>query len=340
MTDAPTFISYTGNGSQTDFVFPFPYMDPSHVEVQVGGVDTAFTLPSTNTVRITPAPTGTVTIFRQTPSQALVTWSDGVVILGADLNLTAQQPTYLANEARDTANAAIATVASITDFRLRYLGSKSVAPTLDDQGHALQSGTAYFDLVSNKLMVWNGSAWVSASIVGHVHPQSDITGLVGAYAPLASPAFTGNPTAPTQAASNNSTRLATTAYVDTADALKAGLAAWNTFTGGQTFSRHSGATLNTLTWAATTAWDMSQNQSAKVTLAGATTFTFSNAAAGNYYAIELIQDGTGSRIPTWPGTVKWLNNTTPIFSTAAGAKDVATFFYDGTHFLGVASIFG
>jgi hypothetical protein len=37
--------------------------------------------------------------------------------------------------------------------------------------------------------------------------------------PLASPAFTGNPTAPTQTAGNNSTRLATTAYVDTADGL-------------------------------------------------------------------------------------------------------------------------
>jgi hypothetical protein len=35
-------------------------------------------------------------------------------------------------------------------------------------------------------------------------------------APLASPALTGNPTAPTQAALNNSTRLATTAYVDSA----------------------------------------------------------------------------------------------------------------------------
>ena len=34
-----------------------------------------------------------------------------------------------------------------------------------------------------------------------------------AYAPLASPALTGNPTAPTQAANNNSTRIATTAYV-------------------------------------------------------------------------------------------------------------------------------
>lgn len=36
------------------------------------------------------------------------------------------------------------------------------------------------------------------------------------YAKLASPAFTGNPTAPTQSAGNNSTRLATTAFVQAA----------------------------------------------------------------------------------------------------------------------------
>ena len=40
-------------------------------------------------------------------------------------------------------------------------------------------------------------------------------------APLVSPAFTGTPTAPTQTQGNNSTRLATTAYVDTLGAGKA-----------------------------------------------------------------------------------------------------------------------
>lgn len=39
---------------------------------------------------------------------------------------------------------------------------------------------------------------------------------MSAYATLASPAFTGNPTAPTQTAGNNSTRLATTAFVTAA----------------------------------------------------------------------------------------------------------------------------
>ena len=59
---------------------------------------------------------------------------------------------------------------------------------------------------------------------------ADVTGAGGA--PLASPAFTGNPTAPTQTAGNSSTRLATTAFVGAAiAAVAAGVTSWNTRTG-------------------------------------------------------------------------------------------------------------
>lgn len=47
-------------------------------------------------------------------------------------------------------------------------------------------------------------------------------------APLASPALTGNPTAPTQSAGNNSTRIATTAYADAAATAVA--SGWTTVT--------------------------------------------------------------------------------------------------------------
>jgi hypothetical protein len=51
-----------------------------------------------------------------------------------------------------------------------------------------------------------------------------MTNALAAKAPLASPALTGNPTAPTQASGNNSTRLATTAFVqDAMTALGLGL---------------------------------------------------------------------------------------------------------------------
>jgi microcystin-dependent protein len=60
----------------------------------------------------------------------------------------------------------------------------------------------------------------------HTHAQADVTNLVtdlAAKAPLASPALTGVPTAPTAAGGTSSTQLATTAFVATADALKANL---------------------------------------------------------------------------------------------------------------------
>ena len=56
-----------------------------------------------------------------------------------------------------------------------------------------------------------GSIWNKAAIAGVILDPAD-----AAYAPFASPAFTGVPTAPTAAAGNASTQLATTAFVATA----------------------------------------------------------------------------------------------------------------------------
>ena len=50
-------------------------------------------------------------------------------------------------------------------------------------------------------------------ITGTLSNQTDLKTALDAKAPLASPALTGNPTAPTQAAGNSSTRIATTAFV-------------------------------------------------------------------------------------------------------------------------------
>lgn len=56
----------------------------------------------------------------------------------------------------------------------------------------------------------------------HTHPISDVTSLqssLDAKAPLASPALTGTPSAPTAAAGTSTTQLATTAFVQTAAGL-------------------------------------------------------------------------------------------------------------------------
>jgi len=47
------------------------------------------------------------------------------------------------------------------DFDERYLGSKAVAPTVDNQGNPLQEGAMYWNSVANSLYVWDGSVWVA-----------------------------------------------------------------------------------------------------------------------------------------------------------------------------------
>jgi hypothetical protein len=74
------------------------------------------------------------------------------------------------------------------------------------------------------------------------NPNSYITinDVSGTYAPLASPALTGNPIAPTQLTANNSTRIATTAFVKaqgyTSNVGDATLAGTQSFTGAKTFT--------------------------------------------------------------------------------------------------------
>jgi hypothetical protein len=64
----------------------------------------------------------------------------------------------------------------------------------------------------------------------HTHAQSEVTDLVealAAKAPLASPALTGTPTAPTPAVTDDSTLLATTAFVNDANDVRAARAGYN-----------------------------------------------------------------------------------------------------------------
>jgi hypothetical protein len=63
------------------------------------------------------------------------------------------------NAATSATNAA----ASYDSFDDRYLGSKSSAPTLDNDGNALLTGALYFDSTAGQMYVWNGSAWVTTA---------------------------------------------------------------------------------------------------------------------------------------------------------------------------------
>jgi fibronectin-binding autotransporter adhesin len=75
---------------------------------------------------------------------------------------SASSATASAASATASANSATAAAASYDQFDDRYLGSKSSAPTVDNDGDALVIGALYFDSTSNSMKVYSSGGWVSA----------------------------------------------------------------------------------------------------------------------------------------------------------------------------------
>jgi hypothetical protein len=67
--------------------------------------------------------------------------------------------TSASNASTSATNAA----ASFDSFDDRYLGAKSSAPTVDNDGDALLTGALYFNTTTSQLFVWSGSAWTQAA---------------------------------------------------------------------------------------------------------------------------------------------------------------------------------
>lgn len=107
---AYSYVRYTGNGSTTNFAFSFPYLSRDHISVRVNDVVTSFTFLNDSTVTVSPAPAGgsIVEVRRTTPKDTpIVNFTDGSVLLEADLDLLATYSLYIAQEADDAVDANI-----------------------------------------------------------------------------------------------------------------------------------------------------------------------------------------------------------------------------------------
>jgi hypothetical protein len=94
------------------------------------------------------------------------------------------------NAATSAANAA----ASYDDFDDRYLGSKTSAPTVDNDGDALLTGALYWNSSSDQLFVWDGTSWDQAAFtLGDALTQlsDDVTPQLGGDLDLNSQDITG-----------------------------------------------------------------------------------------------------------------------------------------------------
>jgi hypothetical protein len=95
------------------------------------------------------------------------TMTGNLTLAGApSSNLHAATKLYVddvAGSATAAAASATAAAASYDSFDDRYLGSKSTAPSVDNDGNALITGALYWNSVSNTMFAWTGSAWGSIS---------------------------------------------------------------------------------------------------------------------------------------------------------------------------------
>ena len=103
----------------------------------------------------------------------------------------------------------------------------------------------------------------------------------------------------------------------------------------------TGAVLNvedTLTDASTISWDVIASPVAKVTLGANRTLAApsgTSPAAGQFIALTVIQDGTGSRTLTWNATYEFKDDTAPTLTTTASKGDLFIFKYNGSKWLEV-----
>ena len=66
-----------------------------------------------------------------------------------------------ASSATAAASSATSAAASYDSFDDTYLGAKSSAPSVDNDGNALATGALYYNSSTGALNVWSGSAWVA-----------------------------------------------------------------------------------------------------------------------------------------------------------------------------------
>jgi len=72
-----------------------------------------------------------------------------------------------------------------------------------------------------------------------------------------------------------------------------------------------------------------------ITMTANTVFTFPTPAAGKSFTLVLSQDATGSRVPTWPSSVKWPSGNAPTVTSTANKTDVLFFLaVDAVSWLG------
>lgn len=117
-------------------------------------------------IAVTSAATSTTGANTATTQATIATTQAGIATTGANTAIT--QAAAASTSAVDAAASAAAAATALDNFDDRYLGSKSTAPLLDNDGNALVQGALYFNngsiITDDKGMwIYDGGVWIKAS---------------------------------------------------------------------------------------------------------------------------------------------------------------------------------
>ena len=99
-----TSITYTADGSQTNFSVPFDYLRPSFVHVSVNDAEGSEGFTISNRMVMfdsAPAKDAVVRIYRNTPTTRLVSWADASILKAIDMTIAEVQQLHILEEAND-----------------------------------------------------------------------------------------------------------------------------------------------------------------------------------------------------------------------------------------------
>ena len=105
----------------------------------------------------------------------------------------------------------------------------------------------------------------------------------------------------------------------------------------QEYTRCHNFNATTLTSGTSIAWNLAENQVARLALAtNGTMADPSNKTDGATYILSVTQS-TGTNTLAWNASFKWPGGTAPTLTAGSGKTDIFTFVSNGTSLFGVAS---
>ena len=248
--------------------------------------------------------------------------------------------------------------ASYDSFDDRYLGAKSSAPSVDNDGDALLTGALYWNTTDNELYLWTGSAWTqsaftAAGFLTSANNLSDVASVAtarqnlgveigvdvqGYDATILTDSDIGSTVQAYDATIVVDADIGVTVQAYDADTAKLDVS--QTFTANQTVSGEFVATSYNETYVAlsgtTPAVNCETGNVFALSTTGNTTFTFTNPpASGTAYGFTIKVTTGGAHTLTWPASVDWAGGTAPD-SPASGETDMLVFttFDGGTTWYG------